>query len=132
MVKKEIQHPRSRDGFTLIELLVVMTIVALLLTLALPRYYGSLETSKQTVLRENLNVVRATIDKFYADRGRYPESLDELVSSQYLRSVPVDPITESASTWVLIAPTEGERRGVADVRSGAQGITVSGIAYDQL
>ena len=116
----------------MIELLVVMTIVALLLTLALPRYYGSLETSKQTVLRENLNVVRATIDKFYADRGRYPESLDELVSSQYLRSVPVDPITESASTWVLIAPSEGDLRGVADVRSGAQGMTVSGIAYDQL
>lgn len=132
MVTQLLVRPQTRNGFTLIELLVVMTIVALLLTLALPRYYGSIETSKQTVLRENLQVVRATIDKFYADRGRYPDSLDELVSAQYLRAVPIDPITESANTWVLIAPSEGERRGVADVRSGATGATVSGLTYDQL
>ncbi len=118
-------------GFTLIELLVVMTITAILLTLALPRYYGSVERSRETVLKENLWMLRKTIDSFYADRGRYPENLDELVSVRYLRSMPVDPITESATTWVIVPPAEGDGRGVADVRSGAPGKAKDGGSFDQ-
>lgn len=123
---------KLKHGFTLIELLVVMSIVALMLTLALPRYYGALERSRENVLKENLWTLRKSIDSFYADRGRYPESLDELVHTQYLRAVPIDPITESASTWISMPPREAGLTGVADVRSGASGQTRDGRAFDQL
>jgi general secretion pathway protein G len=86
---------RGRRGFTLIELLVVLSIIALLLTLAVPRYFHSIDTSKEAVLSENLHIVRETIDKFYGDKGRYPESLEELVSERYLRALPHDPVTGS-------------------------------------
>ena len=88
------EHKRGR-GFTLIELIVVLAIVALLATLAMPRYFQSVDVSKETVLKENLHSMRETIDKFYADTGRYPESLEELVERKYLRAIPPDPITES-------------------------------------
>jgi general secretion pathway protein G len=93
-------------GFTLIELLVVMTIVALLLTLALPRYFGSIDKSKEAVLKENLHQVREAISRYYADKGRYPESLESLATDKYLRRVPVDPITESTTTWMIVQPED--------------------------
>ena len=82
-------------GFTLIELLVVLSIIALLLSLAVPKYIHSVDVAKEAVLNENLHLVRETIDKFYGDKGRYPESLDELVNEKYLRALPFDPITGS-------------------------------------
>lgn len=119
-----------RRGFTLIELMVVLTIVALLLSLAVPRYFNSVQRSKETVLRANLATTRDAIDKFYGDRGRYPESLDQLVEFKYLRSVPVDPLTESAATWVIVAPPQSDRAGaVFDLRSGAAGQSASGEKY---
>lgn len=122
----------SLRGFTLIEMLVVMTIVALLLTVALPRYFGSLEKSKEVVLKENLQVLRVTLDRFYADKGRYPETLEELVENKYLRSVPVDPITESERSWLIISATNADENGIADVRSGAAGQTRDGKPYESL
>jgi general secretion pathway protein G len=121
-----------RHGFTLIEMLVVMAMVALLLTIAVPRYMGSLSASKEVALKENLQVLRVTIDKFYADKGRYPNSLEELVELKYLRAVPVDPITETSSTWVAVPPRQTDEQGVADVRSGASGNTRDGRGYDSL
>jgi general secretion pathway protein G len=121
-----------RSGFTLIEMLVVMAIVALLLTVALPRYFGSIDKAKEVALKENLQVIRAGIDKYYADKGRYPEALDDLVTQKYLRSVPVDPITELATTWILIPSTDADRSGVENVKSGAQGKTRGGLSYEQL
>src|SRR5512132_3158518 len=91
-------------GFTLIELLVVMAIIATLLSLVAPRYFASLEKSKEAVLKQNLRVMREAIDQHYADREKYPETLEELVSKKYLRTIPPDPITESATTWVVTAP----------------------------
>ena len=119
----------GRNGFTLIELLVVMAIIATLLTLAVPRYFGSIERSKEAVLKQDLAALRETIDKFYGDTGRYPDSLEELVTKKYLRGVPVDPITESSATWVLVQPLDPKMGLVRDVKSGAQGTGLDGSAY---
>ena len=120
---------RPRSGFTLIELLVVMAIIALLLSLAIPRYFGSLERSKEAVLREDLFQLRDAIGKYYGDKGKYPESLEALASEKYLRKVPVDPITESAATWVIVPPEDPQKGGVYDVKSGAQGKASDGSVY---
>jgi general secretion pathway protein G len=117
-------------GFTLIELIVVLTILALLLTVAVPRYFSHLERAKEATLKQDLQVMRDAIDKFYADKGRYPEQLEELVSARYMRNVPIDPITESASTWRVVAPPDSETKGaVYDVKSGAEGGALDGSQY---
>jgi general secretion pathway protein G len=116
-------------GFTLVELLVVFTIIALLLTIAVPRYFGSLDRSKEAVLKENLYQIRGAIDKFYGDKGKYPETLDALVSDKYLRSLPQDPITESSASWVTVPPQDPQKGGVFDVKSGAQGMASDGTNY---
>ena len=120
---------RTRRGFTLIELLVVLAILATLLTLALPRYFGGVDASKEAVLRHNLKETREVIDKFRADTGRFPDSLQELVDRRYLRSLPMDPVAESESAWRLLPPPAGEKGGVFDLRSGAPGSGSNGIAY---
>jgi general secretion pathway protein G len=116
-------------GFTLIELLVVLGIIALLLTLAVPRYFPSVDSAKDTILADNLRNTRSTIDQFYGDTGRYPDTLEQLVEKKYLRALPVDPITESSSSWVLIAPEDGSKGGVADLKSGAPGNDRHGKPY---
>jgi len=120
-----------RFGFTLIELMVVMAIVATLLTLALPRYFGSLDKSKEAVLKENLFQMREAISRYYADKGKYPESLDGLATEKYLRKVPLDPITESTATWLLVQPEDPQKGGVYDVRSGAPGKARDGSEFSQ-
>ena len=112
---------RRRRGFTLIELLVVLAIIATLLAVASPRYFRSVELAREAALRQDLAVMRDAIDKHHADTGRYPASLDELVARRYLRRVPADPITESAETWVIVAPAERELGAVYNVASGAPG-----------
>lgn len=119
-------------AFTLIEMLVVMAIVALLLTIATPRYFGALDKSKEVVLQENLRTVRHVLDKFLADRGRYPQTLDELVDLGYLRALPVDPMTESSQTWVVDLSRRQDRPGISNVYSGAPGATHAGVPYGQL
>jgi general secretion pathway protein G len=104
----------GRGGFTLIEMLVVMTLIALLLTLAVPRYFRSIDSGRLTVQRQNLATMRDAIDKFSADLGRYPESLDELVAKHYLRQIPVDPVSELA-TWTIVAPADPTQGNVYDV-----------------
>ncbi len=116
-------------GFTLIELLVVLAIIATLLMLAVPRYFSSVDKSKEAVLKENLYQMRDAISKYYGDKGRYPESLEALATDKYLRKVPVDPITESADTWLIVPPQDPEKSGVYDVRSGAPGASRDGPPY---
>jgi general secretion pathway protein G len=123
---------RRGNGFTLLELLVVMAIIGTLLTIAVPRYFKSLEHSKEVILRQDVTTLRESIDRFYGDTGRYPESLLVLVDKHYLRAVPVDPITRSAETWVLIHAEEPEDTGVKDVHSGAEGAGENGVAYASL
>lgn len=129
MVTRHILH---RRGFTLIELLVVMAIVATLLTIAVPRYLGSLAHARDVALQENLKVLRLSLDKYAGDKGHFPESLDALVTEKYLRAVPVDPVTESALTWVTVQDSTGDGRGIMDVKSGAPGTNREGVAYDAL
>jgi len=118
-----------RKGFTLIELLVVLAIIATLLTIAVPRYYASLDRSKEAVLKENLYQLRDAIGKYYADKGKYPESLEALATDKYLRKVPLDPITDSVTTWQVVAPEDPQKGGVFDVKSGAQGKGLDGTEF---
>jgi general secretion pathway protein G len=122
--------PRE-GGFTLIELIVVFAILALLVSIAVPRYFAHVDRAKEATLKQDLVVMRDAIDKFYGDKGRYPDNLDEMVSQRYLRSIPVDPITESAATWVTLPPPpEVEAKGeVYDIKSGAEGKAADGIEY---
>jgi len=119
-----------RRGFTLIELLVVLGIVALLLTLAVPRFFPSVDKTKETILLDNLRNTRAVIDQYHADTGRYPDSLEQLVEKKYLARVPVDPVTDSETTWVIVPPeADGEPGAVYDIRSGAPGNGRDGRPY---
>ena len=120
---------RRIGGFTLIELLVVLGIVALLLSLAVPRYFPSIDTAKETILADNLRNLRATIDQYYGDTGLYPDSLEQLVEKKYLRAMPLDPVTESSASWILVAPPEGVKGNVYDIHSGAPGNDRSGKPY---
>jgi general secretion pathway protein G len=119
----------TQNGFTLIELLVVMAIIATLLTIAVPRYFNSVEKSKETVLHQNLALTRVALDKYYGDNGRYPDTLDDLVSRKYLRSLPVDPVTGDSTTWLIVPPDAPEKGGVFDIRSGAPGNARDGSVY---
>lgn len=106
-------------GFTLIELLVVMVIISMLLSLAAPRYFGSVDKSKEAVLRENLATTRRALDKYYGDNGKYPDTLDQLVTKRYLRGLPMDPFTGSATTWIVVPPEDPDQGGVYDIKSGS-------------
>ncbi|OFA05985.1 type II secretion system protein [Duganella phyllosphaerae] len=116
-------------GFTLIELLVVLGIVALMLTLAVPRYFPSIDKSKEVVLADNLRNLRGLIDQYYGDTGRYPDSLDQLVEKKYLRALPRDPVTDSDTTWIVVPPEDGLKGNVYDIKSGAPGNDRSGKPY---
>ena len=120
---------RLRTGFTLIELLVVLAIVALLLTLAVPRYLPRIDGARETILLDNLRNTREVIDQYYSDTGRYPDSLEQLVEKKYLRNVPVDPVTESSATWIVVAPEDGTKGAVYSIKSGAPGNDRSGKPY---
>lgn len=111
--------PLRPRGFTLIELLVVMAIIATLLSIAAPRYFDHLDRARENSLRQTLAVMRDAIDKYTADVGRPPETLDELVDKRYLRSIPEDPVTESVATWVVEPPPDDPLGGIWNIRSGA-------------
>lgn len=116
-------------GFTLIELLVVLAIVALLSALAMPRYTHYVERHRETVLIENLRLTRDALENFHADRGRYPESLDELVARRYLKNLPIDPILESSRHWLLSEPPPPTEGKVADLHSAAPGLGRDGRRF---
>jgi general secretion pathway protein G len=116
-------------GFTLVELLVVLAILALLLTLAMPRYFSGIERAKDATLKEDLSTLRESIDKFYADTGRYPKTLEDLVERKYIRTLPIDPITNSDSTWIFTPPEPPLQGDIYDIHSGAVGAAKDGSNY---
>ena len=116
-------------GFTLVELMIVVAIIGILATIAVPSYRQSVVKAREAVLRRDLFTIRDLLDQYRADKGKYPASLKELVTATYLRTVPVDPITHSASTWQeIIDETEG---GVFDIHSGADRAGSDGTPYNQ-
>lgn len=119
----------NRNGFTLIELLVAMTIIALLLSIVVPRYFHSVTRAEETVLKQDLFLMREALDKYHADTGQFPDVLDDLVAKKYLRKIPVDPVTQSSTSWVILPPASNEKGGAFDVKSGAPGNAGDGTAY---
>jgi general secretion pathway protein G len=119
----------SVKGFTLIELLVVMTIIAILMAIVSPRYFHSISKAEEAVLMEDLALMREALDKFNADKDKYPDTLEDLVSKKYLRVIPVDPITKSNTTWRIIPPENTDKGAVYNIKSGATGAARDGTAY---
>lgn len=115
----------------MIELLIVMAVIAMLLTIVTPRYFKHVDEAKEATLRQNLAVMRDTIDKYHGDTGKYPDSLQDLVEKQYIRRVPDDPMTESNATWITVAPQDSRQGGIYDVRSGSNLISRNGSAYSE-
>lgn len=128
MIGKTANAP-PRRGFTLIELLVVMTIIGVLLTIAVPRYFRTVQRSKETVLRRDLSVIRESIDRYYGDLGQYPDALAALVDKHYIRNVPVDPFTKSAETWLVVASEDEDHPGVRDIHSGSPDNAADGSPF---
>lgn len=116
-------------GFTLIELLVVMSIIATLLLIAVPRYFHSIERSKEAVLRQDLSIMRDALDKHYADLARYPDTLAELVERRYLRGIPVDPETKSKDSWVIVMSDDETAPGIRDIHSGSESTASDGTLF---
>src|SRR5882757_6489310 len=120
--------PVRHDGFTLIELLVVMLIIGSLLSIAVPRYFKTLEHARETVLKQDLAILREAIDKHYADLGQYPDSLGALVDKRYVRSVPVDPFSKVSDSWTLVQSDDPDHEGIRDLHSGAADVGVDGTS----
>lgn len=118
----------KHQGFTFVEVMIVLAMVALLLSIAVPRYFAGLERAKEAVLKQDLQTMRQAIDDFYTDHGSYPNSIDTLIDKRYLRAIPVDPLTESKDTWLLV-PAPNTATGVYDIKSGAEGTSIDGSLY---
>ncbi len=117
-------------GFTLVELMVVLAVVALLISIVVPDYVGRVRRAEEAVLKENLMLMRDALDKHYADVGKYPANLQDLVTRRYLRAIPADPLTHSSASWIVVAPTDPRRGNVYDIKSGAKGQGSNGTAYE--
>lgn len=117
MVHQDLTRRRRKDnGFTLIELLVVFTLLALLLSIAVPRYLNVADSSRIKVRDQNMATLRDALDKFKADQGRYPGELEELVSKKYLRMIPLDPISGS-NQWAVVRDSSSDATGVSDIEA---------------
>lgn len=127
--RQAVSGGRAVQGFTLVELLVVMAILALLLSIAAPRYFESVDRAKEAVLRTDLHVLREAIDKYRADTGQLPDSLQRLVEQRYIRSLPVDPMTDTTDRWLLVPHPDGSTQGIFDVKSSAPGEARDGTSF---
>jgi len=123
----------GKKGYTLLELMIVVAIVSILVTLAIPTFQQSAMKAKEAALKQNLFTMRAVLDQYYADRGDYPASLETLVEEKYLRAIPVDPFTRSATTWneIFEEQEEGDDSpaGVYDIKSGSDDLALDGTPY---
>ena len=132
--RRSLRRTRGDGGFTLVELLVVIAMITILAAMAVVQYRNSVQRTQEATLKTNLFRMRDAIDQYYADKGKYPSSLDTLVSEQYLRKIPIDPFTNSADSWQTV-PAEPDpanpsaEPGIYDVKSGAQGTALDGSNF---
>ena len=131
-----VKEIRSCRGFTLIELLIVMTLLVVLATIGMPTYQNSVHRAREATLKEDLFRMRDAIDQYYADKTKYPQSLQDLVTDGYLREIPKDPITNSRDTWTTVAAEPDPNNvaaepGVYDVKSGSEETSLEGTKYSE-
>lgn len=125
---------KQNKGFTLIELLIVMSIIAILATIAQPSFKQAVIKARESVLKEDLFILRDVIDQYYSDKSKYPSALDDLAKEGYIRGIPKDPFTNSADTWQIIyseSEAEGEEQGIYDVHSGSDMVALDGTPYNE-
>lgn len=122
---------RDQRGFTLLELMIVIAIVGILATMAIPSFKTATVKAREAVLKEDLFNLRNVIDQYYADNSVYPPALQDLVTKGYLRSIPVDPFTNSSSTWTEVMDTSGTTSGIFDVHSGSDKTGLNGVPYNE-
>jgi general secretion pathway protein G len=132
-VDQRLHGARRQGGFTLLELMVVLALIMTLSAIAFATYQNTVQRGREAVLRENLFRIRDSLDQYYADRGKYPQSLADLVSANYLRKMPLD-ITQSEETWQTV-PAEPDpsnpnaEPGIYDVKSGSEATAIDGSKY---
>jgi general secretion pathway protein G len=132
-ISERLNSKRS-EGFTLIELIIVMAVIAILASIAIPRYLASVKSAKEAVLKEDLHVMRDAIDSYTMDKGKAPQSLDDLVQAGYLKAIPTDPMTHSNDSWVTqtddtLESIDQSEPGINDVHSGSQETSTNGEMY---
>ncbi len=130
----ELPMRSGRRGFTMVELMIVMTVISIMVSIAVPFYQKSILKSKESVLRNNLFTLRTVIDEYTYDKGKAPQSLEDLVSESYLRAVPLDPMTGNDSSWKIImeestTSASQSEPGIFDVRSGSEKTSLEGTVY---
>ena len=125
----------AEQGFTLLKLMIVMVVIGLLAAIAIPSYTNNIRNAKEAVLKEDLHTMRTAIDSYTVDKQKAPETLDDLVQSGYLKTMPVDPFTKRSDTWVpvqsdTLSTIDQTQAGIDDVHSGAQMTASDGTSYN--
>jgi len=129
---------RGSRGFTLIELMIVVSVLLILISIAIPQYTASVKRARESVLRQDLFTMRSVISQYTLDKQKMPQSADDLVQANYLKQIPIDPVTKQADwTWhtadegTISSPDEQDQGGIDDVNSSSTDIGTDGVAYNQ-